>query len=105
MNASVKVILFKSKTLKNGEHPVMLRVIKDRKPKYISTGFSCTSDMWDEKNNLPKKKHPLYVEAKILFAQKSIEANKLIIGLENDNKDLSANEIKNKLKKEMLMHL
>jgi integrase/recombinase XerD len=39
--ASVKVILYTSKTLKNGEHPIMIRLIKDRKTKYMSLGHSC----------------------------------------------------------------
>ena len=31
MNATVKVVLFKSKTLANGEHPLMIRICKDNK--------------------------------------------------------------------------
>ena len=32
--ASIKVMLYTSKVLSNGEHPIMLRIIKERKPKY-----------------------------------------------------------------------
>ena len=99
MSTSVKVILYSSKTLKNGEHPVMLRVIKNRKPKYLSTGFNCSKELWDEKSNLPKKKHPLYNEAKLMIAQKVLEADKLVLELESDSKNLSASEITKKLKK------
>jgi len=99
MNTSVKVVLYTSKVLSNGDHPVMLRVTKDRKSKYLSTGFKCSTILWDDKNNLPKKKHPLYAEAKILIAKKTIEAEKLIMDLENESKNLSAHEIKGKLKK------
>lgn len=99
MNTSVKVILFKSKTLSNGEHPVMLRIIKDRKPKYISTGINCSDDLWDEKLSIPKKNHPLYKEAKILIGKKKLDAEKLIYNLENENDNLSAFEIKGKLRK------
>jgi hypothetical protein len=100
MNTSIKVLLFTSKTLSNGEHPIMLRVIKDRKPKYISVGLSSSLDMWDTKENLPKKKHPLYKQAKIKIAQKKLDAEKLILDLENENKNFSSYEIKGKLKKE-----
>ena len=31
MDAAISVICFKSKTLANGEHPLMLRITKDRK--------------------------------------------------------------------------
>jgi integrase len=99
MNTSIKVVLYTSKILSNGEHPVMLRVTKNRKSKYISTGFKCSQEMWDEKNNLPKKKHPLHTEAKVLIAQKIIEAEKLVMELESESKNLSAHEIKTKLRK------
>ena len=36
MNASVSVVCYKSKVLSNGKSPLMLRVTKDRKPKYVS---------------------------------------------------------------------
>jgi hypothetical protein len=57
--ASIKAVLFTSKTLKNGEHPIMLRIIKDRKTKYTSIGYSCTKELWDDKKSLPRRKHPL----------------------------------------------
>ena len=41
--STVSIVLYVSKTLKNGEHPIMLRVIKDRKPKYKSLGYSSHS--------------------------------------------------------------
>jgi site-specific recombinase XerD len=99
MNTSVKVILYTSKTLSSGEHPVMLRVIKDRKPKYISVGISSTKELWDEKEGELKKKHPLYKEAKILIQKKRLEASKLVIELESEEKNLSSEEIKKTLKK------
>ncbi|QNA46125.1 site-specific integrase [Lacibacter sediminis] len=100
MNTSVKVVLYTSKKLSNGEHPVMLRVTKDRKSKYLSTGFKCSPDLWDAKTNLPKKKHPLYIQAKVLIAKKTVQAEKLILDLEADDKSLSVHEIKGKLRKE-----
>lgn len=102
--SSIKVILYTSKTLSNGEHPIMLRVIKDRKAKYMSIGYSCTSAMWDEDNNLPVRKHPLYKEISILIDKKKIEANKLILNLENDDKSFSSEEIKKKLTKSYRMN-
>ncbi|NDV45894.1 hypothetical protein D0T49_02375 [Paludibacter sp. 221] len=33
MDATVNIICYKSKTLKNGEHPLMIRIIKNRKTK------------------------------------------------------------------------
>jgi integrase len=99
MNTSIKAVLYKSKKLSNGNYPVMLRITKDRKSKYISTGISCSEELWDEKLNTIKKSHPHYKEAKMLIAKKTLDAEKLIYDLENDDKNLSAYEIKGKLKK------
>jgi hypothetical protein len=56
--ASVKVFLKKNKANALGEFPIVIRVIKDRKPKYIFTGRYCLPELWDDKDNCPKKKHP-----------------------------------------------
>ena len=47
MNTSIKVVLYTSKKLSNNIFPVMLRIIKNRKVKYLSTGISCTEELWD----------------------------------------------------------
>ena len=36
MSITVKAVCYKSKVLKNNESPLMLRVTKDRKLKYVS---------------------------------------------------------------------
>ena len=41
MNGTIKVLCYKSKTLSNGEHPLMLCVCKDNKRKYQSLGIFC----------------------------------------------------------------
>jgi len=97
--ASIKVVLYTHNTLSNGEHPIYLRVTKDRKSRYIKIGASCSMAMWDEEENLPKKKHSLYKNLIILIDKKKLEANRLLLDLETDEIDLSANEIKRKLKK------
>ncbi len=91
--SSVKVILYTSKVLKNGEHPIMLRVIKDRKPKYISIGHSCKPELWDEIEGKPKKKHPFEKEINILIDTKRAVANKLILENQIEDKEYSSEEI------------
>ena len=96
--SSVKVVLYTSKKLKNKEHPIMLRVIKDRKIKYLSIGASCSKNLWSEENNLPMKKHPLYEELLVLIDNKRLEATRLLLGLKADSKDYSAEEVRGRLK-------
>jgi integrase len=97
--ASVAVVLYKQKTLSNGEHPLMLRIIKDRKPSYRSIGHSCKPELWDDEGNCLSKKHPNYRQLKILIDQKVIEANKLILDSEIEEKNFSAEDIVTKTKK------
>lgn len=96
--STVKVLLYTSKVLKNGEHPIMLRVIKDRKPKYISVGSSCSASLWDDKANLPKKKHPLYHELSVLIQTKLLEAKKLIVEMKSEPAEYSLEEVTTTLK-------
>ena len=45
---TVTVVLYKSKTLANGEHPIMLRLCYNGQRKYKSFGLSCSEKMWNE---------------------------------------------------------
>lgn len=53
-DASVRVILFKSKTLADGSHPLMVHITKDRKRKYIAVGESCHLKYRDEEKNVTR---------------------------------------------------
>lgn len=99
MSTTAKVILYKSKTLSNGEHPIMLRITKNRKTSYKSIGHSCTLSLWDEKENLPKKKHPDYKSIVALIDKKKREASKLLLKLDNEGLEYSADTIQKKLKR------
>ncbi len=48
--SSIKAILYKQKTLKNGTHPIMLYIYED-KPYRLSLGYSCHKKDWDERNS------------------------------------------------------
>jgi hypothetical protein len=44
MNTTIESVLYRSKTLSNGEHPLMLRLTKNRKLKYISLHISLNAE-------------------------------------------------------------
>lgn len=96
--ASTKVLLRKHKLLKNGEHPIVLRIIKDRKAKFVFTGLSCHEDLWDFNANKPSKKHPNKFELEVFISQKIMEAQNVILKLENEQKEYSGEQIKKKYK-------
>lgn len=54
----IAAILYKSNTLANGEHPIVLRISQSKERKYVFLSISCSVDLWDDKNNIPKRHHP-----------------------------------------------
>jgi integrase len=76
MTGTVKVVLFRSKKLKSGEHPVMLRVTQGKKQSYVSLGVNCPAAQWDDKANRPKKSHPLYKEMVTLLDRQEVAARR-----------------------------
>lgn len=58
-SAIIKLILWTSKTLSNGENPIMLQVSFNG-TKRVSTHFSCVPKYWDKKNECIKKGYPNY---------------------------------------------
>ena len=70
MSETIKVLCYKSKTLSNGEHPLMLCVCKDRKRKFQSLGISIKAELWDFKTNQPKDKCPNRERIAILISEK-----------------------------------
>ena len=55
MDATISVVCYKSKTLSNGEHPLMLRISKDGKKKYQSLGISVNPKFWAQRKFLVGK--------------------------------------------------
>ena len=89
----VAPILFKYKTLVNGEHPIMIRLTLKGKRKYIGLGVNCKSTHWDEVNNLPSKKHPHQKELTILINDLVNKISKKIYVAENTNSVITLDEL------------
>lgn len=73
MEATVNILCYKSKTLKNGEHPIVLRVCKDNSKRYISLGISVKEENWDFSKNQPTKKCPKRKEILEIMRKTRIE--------------------------------
>lgn len=99
MNATVNVICYKSKVLKNNESPLMVRVCKDRKRKYISLGISVNPAYWDFNRNAPKPQCPNKEYIDSLIAQKVQEYSAQIIELKSMNRDFTATSLVDKVSK------
>lgn len=54
----IKVMLYTSKVLADGSHPLRLRITKDGGRKYISIGENCPKQLWDTEKEAPRRSHP-----------------------------------------------
>ena len=84
MNATISVVCYKSKTLSNGEHPLMLRICKDGKKKYQSLGISIKATLWDFLKEKPKPNCPNkeYIQKIILDKQRDLQQRMLELNVE-----------------------
>lgn len=106
MATSIKLVLFKSKTLKNDEHPIMIRITQDGRLKYLSTGFSALPEEWDDKSmsftNKYKKNRrltePQFDMIKTSLSEKFNNANSDKIELQKKKKHLNVDELTAKIK-------
>ena len=87
MDAGVNILCYKSKTLANGAHPLMIRVCKDGKKKYVSLGVSVLPQFWDFTKNQPKKNCPNKAYIEKIIADKSSEFAERIIELKAEKKE------------------
>ena len=86
---TIAVVLYKSKTLSNGEHPLMLRVTKNRVRKYIALAISCSVKEWDTKTNLPKKSHVHKAQYDSIIAKAIKEHKDKLIDFKAEGKDFT----------------
>ena len=93
MIATVNVVCYKSKTLSNGEHPLMLRIIKDRKIKYQSLGISVHPNYWDFTKNKPKPTCPNRDLILKIILDKELEFQKQILELKADNREFTVSSL------------
>ncbi|TGE24760.1 site-specific integrase [Hymenobacter aquaticus] len=56
--ATVKVVYFTGKVLANGSHPFLIRITKNRKQLYRSTGLSLHPKYWNEEKNEIRRSWP-----------------------------------------------
>ena len=90
MDAGVNILCYKSKTLANGAHPLMIRVCKDGKKKYQSLGISVNPKFWDFQKNKPKPKCPNLEYLQKIILDKKLELQKKKLEIKSDQKEYSA---------------
>ncbi len=89
MNTGINILCYRSKTLANGEHPLMIRVCREGKKKYQSLGISVRADHWDFKRNRPKRNCPNQLRIEQLIAAKEQEYRETLLDLTTENRDFT----------------
>ncbi len=91
------VLLYTSKTLANGEHPIVIRLYDGVKRKHISIGYSSNKSEWDEKKQRPKKNHRFYGDIMTILDAKIAEVSKLNALNAIADSSLKVNEVAKKI--------
>jgi len=102
MNVSVSVICYKYKTLSNGEHPLMLRIIKDRKRSMKSLGFSIQPQHWDFEKELPTSSCPNKEEIIQLILKTKLEYQKRLLDKSNIDEEFTASSLLNETNEKII---
>lgn len=77
---TITPILYTSKTLANGEHPIMLRVCYNGKRTYKSIGISCKPSEWSKDKN--KVKGSRASSLNTIITREMTKANDYVLSLE-----------------------
>jgi hypothetical protein len=84
--ASIKLILRTHQADQTGHSPLYIRIIKDRKTKFITAGVKLKENEWDEVKQKVKKNHPNSARMNANLSQKlQMLKHRLQIWKENKN--------------------
>ncbi len=94
---SVKLILRKDKSNSVGEHPLYIRITKNRKPKYLSLGFYLKLEWWDAEGARVRKPHPNSQRLNNYLSVKVAEAQAVALEMETKDKTIQPHKIKEQI--------
>lgn len=101
MNTTITVVCYKSKTLSNGENPLMLRICQNRKTKYQSLGVSVNKEYWDFEKNVPKLKCPNREVLVKLILKVQMEYQQKLLDKKANDEEYTADSLLNEKKQEI----
>jgi site-specific recombinase XerD len=96
--ASIKLILRKNQLDQTGHCPLYIRIIKDRKTKFITAGVKLKESEWDEAKQRIKKNHPNSARMNASLSQKIADAEAQVADMERKVKTVSIKKLKEAIK-------
>lgn len=101
MDATISVICYKSKTLANGEHPLMLRIAQNGKSTYKSLKISVAAKHWDFERNVPKPNAPNKDFIQKIILKTKLEYQQRILEKKANSEEFTASSLINEQKEEI----
>ena len=101
MDATISVICYKSKTLANGEHPLMLRIAQNVKSTYKSLKISVAAKHWDFERNVPKPNNPNKDLIQKIILKTKLDYQQKILEKKANSEEFTASSLINEQKEEI----
>jgi DNA-binding CsgD family transcriptional regulator len=92
--ATIKVLLRTSKLNDKGLAPLYLRLIKDRKAKFISLKIYLKPSEWNEESGKVRKSHPNSTRMNAMIAQRIADAEGVAVEMETKSKTISSHKMR-----------
>lgn len=96
--ASFKIMLYKSNPKKDGTFPLVIRIIRNRKPIYYQIGYAIKPENWDEKKSVVKSNYPNSVRLNHLILKKQTEVSAILLTADQDEVHLSDKQLIRKVR-------
>lgn len=93
MRTSVDAILYTFRTLSNGECPLVIRLTKNKKRKYVRLGISLNPDFWDKMKNKPKPNCPNKEYIENIITEKLAKYQKQVLEFQSIGREYSLNQL------------
>lgn len=104
MNTLLETVCYRSKTLADGSSPVMLRLTKNGKRKYVSLHISVKATYWDFNKNQPKRNCPDKDAILSIIEKRTAEYRTQINEFKVENKDYTLDSLVKRVENPMSKH-
>ena len=99
MNTYLDVLCYRSKTLTDGTSPILIRLTRNGKRKYVSLGLSIDPKFWDFNKNTPKRNCPNKAAIISIIEQKAAKYRDVITELKVEGKEYSLETLVQRVEK------
>ena len=102
MNTYLDVVCYRSKLLADGSSPIMLRLTKSGKRKYVSLHLSVKPTNWDFNKNTPKRNCPNKEAINAIIEKKSIAYRDMITQLKVEGNEYTLDTLVQRVEKPVI---